>query len=549
MAIPVVWLQYEEGTINRGYWDQGMLEDIFANKMWITGYEFSHHDSVEGLKGAVIVFPARNQVQFLNRLQEDINKLKWVILMLTGDEEAVFPVEQIKHPNIRIWVMSPRKNRHDKYSRLGSGYPPQMRELMPKSAPEKNLDWFFAGQVTHQRRELCLGQLERLPNGEAHPSEGFTRGLDPSVYYQKLASAKVAPCPSGPETPDSFRLFEALEAGCVPIADPLVGRGGSPEDYWTWFFLNDINESHNFPVVTDYAELPWLITRAVEKYPTINNQVFAWWQLKKREMVEKLRKQIQEVSKIEPKLDPITVLMPSSPTRRHPSMDHIEQTIADVRVHLPNAEIIIMLDGVREEQERLRDNYEEYQRQLLWKCNYEWTNVLPLRFEKFGHQSTMTRRALCLVRTPLVLFVEHDTPLTPDMPIPFDKLGETIIAGDANVIRLYPEKIIIPGHEDLFIGKVEDVGGVPLLRTCQWSQRPHLTSAAWYRHVIEAYFREEATAFIEHGLYGPVVEAYLNDGLLGWNLWKLWMYAPEGNIQRSYDLNSRGEEPNYESIF
>lgn len=104
--IPVSWLTYTDAP-SRGYWDQGMLEDVFNNRMWQTGYEFDHRESLKGLDGSVIIFPARNQVKFLDQLNKDIAKLKWVVLFLTGDEESDFPVEKIKHPNIKIWVMSP----------------------------------------------------------------------------------------------------------------------------------------------------------------------------------------------------------------------------------------------------------------------------------------------------------------------------------------------------------------------------------------------------------------------------------------------------------
>ena len=34
-----------------------------------------------------------------------------------------------------------------------------------------------------------------------------------------MTAARSPQCPSGYATPDSFRLYEALEAGCVPLAD------------------------------------------------------------------------------------------------------------------------------------------------------------------------------------------------------------------------------------------------------------------------------------------------------------------------------------------
>ncbi len=560
MKIPVIWLNYHDDIPGRGYWDQGMIEDIFSNRMWRTGYEFEHQEvhTLKGIAddgtGAVVVFPARNQVEFAARLNMNLRRFKWVMLMLTGDEEAAFPVEEIQHPNIKIWVMSPRPGRHDKYDKLGTGYPPHMREHLPEHAPEKDLDLFFSGQITHDRRKQMAKYLDEMQihheatglNLEFNYSQGFTEGLEPAESYAQLSRAKVAPAPSGPETPDSFRLFEALEAGCMPIADTRVNKGDFPDDYWTFFF----GEEPPFPVITEWEWLQGWTQDQKNVYPEKHNRVSIWWLNKKRELALKVKQQIKELSGIEPVEEKITVLMPSSPVPRHPSTDHIEQTIRDVRVQLPNADIIIMLDGVRTEQAHRRADYEEYQRRLLWLCNHKWQNVKPLRFEEFNHQSGMVRRALELVTTPYILFVEHDAPLVPDYPIEWDGLMQAIETGQANAIRMHHEANVHPEHESLMLGPPEEVCGVKMRKTAQWSQRPHLTSTAFYRYVMGMYFTEKSRAFIEHGLYGPCVEAFNTEGLLGWNLWKLWLYHPDGeHIKRSYDLNSRDTDPNYESIF
>ena len=72
----------------------------------------------------------------------------------------------------------------------------------------------------------------------------------------------------------------------------------------------------------------------------------------------------------------------------------IEQTIRDIRANLPDCEIIIMLDGIRPEQEDRRGAYEEYKRRLLWLAHHTWHNVLPIIFDEHMHQAAMTREAL-----------------------------------------------------------------------------------------------------------------------------------------------------------
>lgn len=536
--IPVIWLNYLKDIQARGYWDMGMLEDVFHNRMWITGYEFEDRFDFKDCDGAVVIMAARNQADYIDQLNNDLAKLKWVVLFLTGDEESVFPIEKIDHPNIKIWVMSPKQGRHERYSFLGTGYPPQMHELMPVDPPEKTLDYFFAGQITHKTREEMQKWLIEIDKwdglkGEVIFTDGFTKGLKPADYFAQMALAKTVPAPSGPVTTDSFRLFEALEAGAIPITEN--------REYWKFFF----GQEELFPVLDSWEYLQGYIGDQIALYPSKHNNVFAWWQDYKRQMVLKIVNQIKELSGIMPKKDPITILMPTSPLSRHPSTEHIEQTIRDTRVQLPDTEIIILVDGVRDEQSFLKEQYEEYKRKLLWLCNYKWHNVRLKIFDRHLHQSGMVREVLPEIRTPLILFVEHDAPLDPVFPIPFDKLGEIILSGKANAIRLSHEGVILPEHKHLMIGEPEDIDGVPLLRTAQWSQRPHLASTAFYRYIIDTYYGDKR--FIEHLVYGKIVEAYNVDGLPGWNLWKLWIYHPTGgNIKRSYDLNSRGNDPNFQ---
>jgi hypothetical protein len=130
--------------------------------------------------------------------------------------------------------------------------------------------------------------------------------------------AAVAFAPSSPETPDAFRLSEALEAGCIPIADcrVLASKDNTDfgDDYWTWFF----GEEPPFPVLSDYKQLHgytgeanhWLTRRSPggcakrARWPPGSK---ATCSLSGAPDTEKL-----DIA------DLITVLIPSSPIAAHP---------------------------------------------------------------------------------------------------------------------------------------------------------------------------------------------------------------------------------------
>lgn len=544
--IPVVYLSYRPDTPANDYWDQALLYALLRGEIWDMGLKFEVRDSLEGLGGAVIVFPARAQVDCIDELNADLSQLEWVLVMLTGDEESVFPVEKIKHGNCRVWVMSPRK-KHEGHRFLGTGWPPQARPSLQQAYHEymeKPLDFFFAGQITHARRRECQQQLNVMMEkmqGDFLPTQGFTEGMRHLKYFRQMAAAKVAPAPSGPETPDSFRVFEALESGCVPIVDRGPDKFDFP-DYWTFFF----GEEPPFPVLDTYEQLPGFTQDILDRWPDKNIEVFAWWIGKKRQMAWDLAEDIKELTGVESKED-ITVIVPTSPVPLHPQTHIIEQTIYSIRHHLPTAEIILTFDGIRPEQEKLRPAYQEYIRKLLWKCNFEWHNVLPLVFKEHTHQAGMARRALELVKTPLILYVEHDAPLVTDYEIPFKDLGRAITEGDANIIRLHHEAHVLPDHEHLMLDGVQEVQGQPLRKTKQWSQRPHLASKVFYQDMLERYFRPDQKTMIEDIVHG-IVQDEARDRM-GWFKWRLWIYSPEGNMKRSYHTDARGAEPKFEESF
>lgn len=249
-------------------------------------------------------------------------------------------------------------------------------------------------------------------------------------------------------------------------------------------------------------------------------------------------------------MESITVIIPTSPIPSHPDTRVIDETISTVRTHLPTSEIILMIDGVREEQEHFKKNYQEYTRRILWKSNNEWTNVVPFLFPNHAHQAYMTRKTVMYyVKTPLILFVEHDTPLTPDREIPWESIENHILSETGNVVRLHHEALVLDVHKHLMIGEPENTFKGRYWRTYQWSQRPHVASTKFYKQMLEKYFAPNAKTMIEDRIYGVLEEAYRTQGKAGWNKFKVWIYTPEGDIKRSYHLDGREGESKYEDTF
>lgn len=536
MRLEVVWYSDNPDAASRGYWDQGWLEAILRGEMWRTPWddlpELAHHATVDqvGGDGAVVVVPARWHADRWQEVQEAIRPLAWVLLVLTGDEENSFPRGAIEHPRMLTWVQTPAPGSEREGERyVVDGTPPLASGVLSLMTGDKDFDWYFAGQINTPEREQLRDALWERDGGEFVGTNTFGSGVEYGSYLSQLARARVAPCPGGPFTPDTFRLFEAMEAGCAPVVRP------SP--YW------ELAGNPPLTVAEDWDEG---IRRALDAFPDSATRASAWWQRQKRELARRFWDDVSELSGDiaygERACDLVTVLMPTSSAPGDPDTAIIEQTVASVQERLPGAELIVMMDGLHHLHKRRRAEYAEYRRRVAWLCEHRWSNALPVFHERHTHQAEMTRLALGDVHTPFVLFVEHDAPLVGE--IPFGGLVAALRSGRADAIRLHHEASVLPDHRHMMLDEEpQDVEGVPLLRTSQWSQRPHLANASLYRRILREHFTEESRTMIEDVLHGQVDSAWREFGLAGWDRYRLWMYAPDGDMKRSTHLDSRAGEP------
>jgi hypothetical protein len=530
VTIPVCWFSYHDSP-PRGYWDTTLLDWLFEQRM-PGGYTFNHMlDFPDSEQGIVLVTPGhwRDATQ----LNEDIRGRPWVLLIVTSDEEGLAPIHQVQHPNLSVWKHTPRAELPWQPDRaLPLGWTPGT-VAANQTRPDKVLDWFFAGQITHGRREQAAEIMRTMNSGKLIETDGFTKGVDRQEYFDMMRRAKVIPCPSGPNIPDSFRFYEALESGAVPLADATCPRGD-------WGYWHRLFGDVPFPVVEDWQTMPALVAEYREQAKRV--EVLAWWEQAKRDLIWRLHDDIANLQggRFKPANEErITVLISSSPIPSHPDTGIIEQTVASVRKQLPLSEILIMCDGVRPEQEHRRQDYTEYLERLVWLCR-RWRTV-PLLFD-FQHQANMTRRALDLVRDDLILFVEHDTPL--EGQIPWQPLAHFILNEDFHLIRFHHETAIPKEHEWLMRAKaLMQQRGVdyPIMKTVQWSQRPHLARTAYYRAWINDSFPVTSRTFIEDRMHG-IVETEQ------WEKFRLGIYHPRGSIRRSSHLDGRAGGNKYEEL-
>ncbi len=267
-----------------------MLDLIFQNRLYPTGLEFKRVDGYPNTnEGCILIIPGRYWWEHFLEINAAVRRYKWLLAIRTGDEEDLFDINRIEHPNCHWWVQTPCKGRDYGDARLfGVGYPPHFNHLKPC---DRVADVFLAAQNTHTRRNQCFNQLVTL-HARKHVEEttGFTQGMGVQEYARMMCSTKVAPAPSGAFSPDSFRLYEALEAHAVPIADTISPVYNS-KGYWHMLFPPEAP----FPTISDYNDLPGYIDDQLRLWPMNTNRITAWWMRYKRSMSRWVKEDLQKM--------------------------------------------------------------------------------------------------------------------------------------------------------------------------------------------------------------------------------------------------------------
>lgn len=546
MDVNVIWKSYDPNSPSKGYWCYGWLEEILTTSddraVFYHGQDFS--DIPEG-EGAVIVMcvPPEYQINYVDDLNASLAALPWSVVVIASDEQGRFPIEElVVRPNMNLWVMTPHFEKHTYHPStqfLGEMYPQHARENICLTGynTDRAYRWSFSGQITHERRRAMAEALQDTPYGKMNKTAGFTQGLGHYEYAQLLNESITVLAPSGPVTPDSFRAFEALEAGCVPVLDGECPTEQDCELYWKAI----LGEHHPLPVVHNWKDAEAIIESNSDSWPATNNRVYSWWQMYKRELRYRLLSGIPNFD-----FGKYTVLMPTSVIPSHPSMEKIEAVHASVRFHHPHADIIIMCDGVRDEQLHRTDDYERYLQELFDACNfkYGWENTYPLLFETHQHQANMTRWALDYVHTPLIMFAEHDIQMVTDMDIDWDSVTALVESGDVDVVKFSFEAMgIHPEHEHMALDpEIVVMHGCPVRRSVQWSQRPHVAKVEYYRRMLADHFPETCRTMIEDRMHS-VAQEFPERHVLA-------SYIPlEGSAVRCFHIDGREEDEKYEMVY
>ena len=155
-----------------------------------------------------------------------------------------------------------------------------------KGASERGYVWSFAGQTDKSTRVSMVENMRMIAPFFLHETHQWNDpgSLSAQAYRDILLKSVFVPCPRGWWNLDSFRVYEALECGCIPIVEK------SPLDYFSKFFV-----SHPFISVTSWDEAPQVIEELMGdpvRLEAYRSDCHRWWQNYKTHLKKDVRKRI-----------------------------------------------------------------------------------------------------------------------------------------------------------------------------------------------------------------------------------------------------------------
>ena len=274
-TIPVFWHGQKDG---RGFYNCTTFINHIFDRAGLSVHEPAWDGITEGTDGGIVVVHGGREPDRFQKLCDDINELDWVFLIFLGDEEGSFPAEFVTHPRMVRWIQEPILGRHDTFDGfLIDGYTPKINKMdgllgYPPDRLPRDLDWMFAGQVTHQRRIECVNALMGIPEGGVIvQSKGYCQGVSIIEYNRLMHRAKIVPCPSGPHSQDSARPWEALECGAIPILDNFSPQRSRPG------FWNLVLGTHPLPTINEWDNVERYIELLTDNWEEQQQEVQRWW--------------------------------------------------------------------------------------------------------------------------------------------------------------------------------------------------------------------------------------------------------------------------------
>jgi hypothetical protein len=274
----VVWYKGSFGN-----WDAGLLSSIMEKHPTVFQQVNSPVSPIISDKAMYIIVGKPNPVE----LRDYLSKCAPGLVVLTSEEDAYYDWKAAIPEHMDVWTQYYHPSTKSEIKeRLLLGPPLRIRDYkINKHLPKKYL-WSFVGQVQNPFRQQCVDTLKFWGGGFMQIVENFggigQGGMEYQQYLDIMCESKYVMCPAGSMCVDSFRVYEAVECGAIPITDVRSPRDPEGFNYWKEVV------GHYAPVqIEDWSKIGGLLFDLEGGHSSVDRNGY-WWDGYKIELEKKL---------------------------------------------------------------------------------------------------------------------------------------------------------------------------------------------------------------------------------------------------------------------
>jgi hypothetical protein len=157
---------------------------------------------------------------------------------------------------------------------------------------DRKYRWSFCGDPSRSDRKEMIENMSQVGEGFVHEYHGFMAGLSGKEYWEVMSQSVYAPCPIGNMNVDTYRLFEALEAGAIPIIPKA--QAWQPFNYYR-LLLSD----HPIPSFSNWKEARAFVNRTdIGAAAALAEEIRQWYQGYKERITAEVSQTIGRVADV-----------------------------------------------------------------------------------------------------------------------------------------------------------------------------------------------------------------------------------------------------------
>ena len=218
---------------------------------------------------------------------EDYNNLKLVcskiFLFHLGDEAGNYDLSEVYKNCDYIWrtFCSKKYFNNNQVRCIPIGY---KSGLINKQENKRKYKWAFTGTPHKSSRHDLLFQFSNIKPLFCHKTNKLNdKIISVDEMSNVLSSTEFMPCPNGFFHPETYRLYEALQCGCIPIVEDAY-------KYYDRLFPNN-----PFIKIGKWADAKNMIKNWGEKeIKEKQEECSIWWSNYKNELQEMVKSKIKK---------------------------------------------------------------------------------------------------------------------------------------------------------------------------------------------------------------------------------------------------------------